>query len=192
MSLFGGKKQGETPSGTQKPSPSGSPSEASDRSPKATSNDPEATMAAGKPASREAVSRKKGETVAAIGTTVVFNGDLSGDEDLEILGQVKGKVSLPSHQLIVGESGRIEAEIKAKAVLVLGRVAGDVEASERVEIQSSGVVEGDVRAPRLLVQEGAVVNGSIEMTPAGESAAKRPSAPAPAPRPVAASPAQPG
>jgi len=123
--------------------------------------------------------------VAAIGSTVVFSGDLSGDEDLEILGQVKGKVELPSHQLTVGESGRIEAEVKAKSVLVLGRVAGNVEASERVEIQASGIVEGDVRAPRLLVQEGAVVNGTIEMTKAGE-AGKRPASSAPAATPIAA------
>lgn len=122
--------------------------------------------------------------MAAIGSTVVFSGDLSGDEDLEILGQVKGRVELPSHQLIVGESGRIEAEVKAKCVLVLGRVAGNVEASERVEIQESGVVEGDVRAPRLLVQEGAVVNGTIEMTKTAETA-KRPSTNAPSPTPMA-------
>jgi len=131
--------------------------------------------------------------VAAIGSTVVFSGDLSGDEDLEILGQIKGKVELPSHQLTVGESGRIEAEVKAKSVLVLGRVAGNVEASERVEIQASGIVEGDVRAPRLLVEEGAVVNGTIEMTERSE-AAKRPTttaATAPALRPaVAAAPSQ--
>ena len=123
--------------------------------------------------------------MAAIGSTVVFSGDLSGDEDLEILGQVKGKVELPSHQLTVGESGRIEAEVKAKSVLVLGRVAGNVEASERVEIQASGIVEGDVRAPRLLVQEGAVVNGTIEMTKAAE-AGKRPASSAPSATPIAA------
>lgn len=124
--------------------------------------------------------------MAAIGSTVVFSGDLSGDEDLEILGEVKGKVELPSHQLIVGESGRIEAEVKAKSVLVLGRVAGNVEATERVEIQASGVVEGDVRTPRLLIQEGAVVNGSIEMTKGSEAASKRPAPNAPSPTPMAA------
>ena len=96
-------------------------------------------------------------------------------------------MELPSHQLIVGESGRIEAEVKAKSVLVLGRVSGNVEASERVEIQASGIVEGDVRAPRLLVQEGAVMNGTVEMT-AGASADATKSAPATPPRPSSATP----
>lgn len=116
------------------------------------------------PATRGVKPRSKGGTVAAIGCTIVFSGELTGDEDLEILGKVKGKIELPSHQLTVGEGGTVTAEIEAKSVLVIGQICGNVSATERVEVQANGIVEGDIRAPRLLIQEGAVVNGAIEMT----------------------------
>ena len=115
-------------------------------------------------ATRGTKPHSKGGTVAAIGCTIVFSGELTGDEDLEILGKVKGKIELPSHQLTVGEGGSVTAEIEAKSVLVIGQICGNVSATERVEVQANGVVEGDIRTPRLLIQEGAVVNGAIEMT----------------------------
>ena len=133
----------------------------------------------GGPTKRGAKLRSKGETVAAIGSTIVFSGELTGDEDLEILGKVKGRIELPSHQLTVGEGGSVTAEIEAKSVLVIGEICGNVTATERVEVQANGIVQGDIRAPRLLILEGAEVNGSIEMTRAdGPTRAK---APAPGP-----------
>ena len=83
---------------------------------------------------------------------------------LGIDGTVEGDIRLPEHVLTIGPNGQVSGSIHAKTIQILGNVKGDVGASERVEIESSGVVEGDLRAPRLLVQEGAVVNGSIEMT----------------------------
>jgi len=118
--------------------------------------------------------------VASFGKSIVFKGDVSGDEDLEIEGRVEGQVKLPNHQLTIGGHGRVTAEIEAKTVIVIGHVAGNVVATERVEIQASGVVEGDIHAPRLLIQEGAVVNGSIEMAGAQKKAATaRPAEPVP-------------
>jgi cytoskeletal protein CcmA (bactofilin family) len=108
--------------------------------------------------------------MATIGKSITFKGDLSGNEDLVIEGVVEGTVSLPSGQLTVGAEGKLRAEIKAKSVVVVGRVTGNVSATDRVEVQSTGVVEGDVRAPRLIVQEGAVINGAVEMTREGASA----------------------
>jgi cytoskeletal protein CcmA (bactofilin family) len=76
----------------------------------------------------------------------------------------------------------VAASVVAKTVMVVGRISGNVSATERVEIQASGVVEGDISAPRLLVQEGAVVNGSIAMTGAkGAAASKPPQSPQTAP-----------
>jgi cytoskeletal protein CcmA (bactofilin family) len=115
-----------------------------------------------------------GERVATIGGTIQFKGELTGDEDLEILGQVEGRIDLPAHQLTVGDGGRVKAELSAKAVLVQGHVTGNVIATERVEVHSSGVVDGDIRAPRLSVTEGAVVNGAIEMTGKSASATAAP------------------
>ncbi len=117
-----------------------------------------------------------GEDVANIGKSVVVKGDLSGDEDLEIEGRVEGQVDLPNHQLTIGAHGRVKAQVEAKTVVIIGHVSGNVIATERCEVQASGVVDGDISAPRLLVQEGAVVNGSIAM---GDKAAKKPAADAP-------------
>ena len=101
--------------------------------------------------------------MANIGKSIVFKGDLTGDEDLEIEGQIEGRIDLPKNQLTIGANGRVKAEISAKAVVIIGQVTGDVNATERLEIQSSGVVKGDIRSPRLLIQEGAVINGAISM-----------------------------
>lgn len=118
--------------------------------------------------------------MANIGKSIVFKGELTGDEDLEIEGSIEGRIDLPKGQLTIGAHGRVKAEITAKAVVIIGKVTGNVSASERLEIQSSGIVEGDIRAPRLLIQEGAVVNGGIEMGGKGEAAPK-PKAETPAP-----------
>jgi cytoskeletal protein CcmA (bactofilin family) len=112
--------------------------------------------------------------MATLGKSITVKGDLTGNEDLVIEGVVEGTVSLPSGQLTIGAEGKVRAEVKAKAVVVIGRVTGNVTATDRMEVQSTGVVEGDVRAPRLIVQEGAVINGSVEMTREGAAAAKPP------------------
>ena len=102
----------------------------------------------------------------------------------EVNGTVEGDVKLPENTLTIGQTGQVKASVAAKSVLIVGKVNGDVTATERIEIESSGVVDGDLRAPRLLVQEGAVMNGTVEMTSGQPAAAtKAPSAPAPRPRP---------
>ena len=83
--------------------------------------------------------------------------------DLVIEGTVEGRVELPNNQLTVGANGVVRAEIQAKCVVVVGKVTGNIQGSERIEIQATGVVDGDVSAPRLVVAEGAVLNGAIEM-----------------------------
>jgi len=108
--------------------------------------------------------------MANIGKSISIKGDLTGEEDLVVEGKVEGKIDLPQNELTIGANGNAQAELHAKTILVVGRVTGNISASERVEIQSSGVVEGDVRAPRLVVQEGARVNGSIHM---GEKAGEQ-------------------
>ncbi len=120
-----------------------------------------------------------GSEVASIGKTIVFKGELSGEEDILIEGQVEGRISLPNNQLTIGPQGRLTAEINAKSIIVIGQTAGNLTAAERVEVQESGVVEGDIRTPRLLIQEGATVNGTIEMSKKPVASAKSdPSGPA--------------
>jgi cytoskeletal protein CcmA (bactofilin family) len=124
----------------------------------------------------DATSPAKGGAVATIGKSITIKGELTGSEDLEIDGSVEGDVKLPDHVLKIGANGKVKASVVAKCVQVVGRVTGDVTATERVEVEASGIVEGDIRAPRLLVQEGAVINGAIEMTKAPGAAGAKPAA----------------
>ena len=101
--------------------------------------------------------------MAIIGKSISIKGDLTGNEDLQIDGKVDGRIDLPNNQLTVGAEGQVKAEVTAKAVAVIGHVTGNVTATDKIEVESSGIVDGDVRAPRLIVQEGAVLNGAIEM-----------------------------
>lgn len=114
--------------------------------------------------------RTGGEDVATIGKSIIIKGDLSGDEDLIIDGKVEGRVQLPNNEITVGPDGRITADIEAKSIIVVGKTAGNLNASERVEVQATGTVEGDINAPRLQIHEGATVNGSISMTKSPASA----------------------
>ena len=104
------------------------------------------------------------EKMANIGKSISIKGDLTGNEDLVLDGKVEGKVELPNNQLTVGADGTVKAEIQAKAVVVVGKVTGNIRGTERIEIQATGVVDGDVAAPKLVVAEGAVLNGSIQMS----------------------------
>lgn len=145
MSLFGGRKDedGEAQAGVL-PAPA------------------EAEPASG--ATRSFFGRGEEEDMANIGKSITIKGDLTGNEDIVVEGTVEGKVDLPSNQLTIGANGTAKAEITAKTIVVIGRVSGNVHGTERVEIQATGVVEGDVSAARLIVAEGAVLNGSIHMT----------------------------
>ena len=82
--------------------------------------------------------------MANIGKSIQIKGDLTGNEDLVIEGVVEGRVDLPNNQLTVGAEGKIQAAISAKTVVVIGHVTGDVSAVERIEVQASGIIDGDV------------------------------------------------
>jgi cytoskeletal protein CcmA (bactofilin family) len=111
---------------------------------------------------------EEGNNVANIGKSISIRGDLTGNEDMVIEGQVEGKVDLPNNQLTVGANGTVKAEIHAKGIVIVGHVVGNVFGLERIEIQATGRVEGDVTSPKLSVSEGAQINGAIKMTPKGD------------------------
>ena len=140
---------------------------------------PAAQPATSAPASpRKRTSTERTSEVANIGKSISIKGDLNGNEDLSIEGKVEGKVELPNNQLTVGANGVVKAEINAKAIIMIGHVSGNVNGTERVEIQATGVVDGDVTSPRLVVAEGAVLNGAIHMgQQPGASASSPPAAP---------------
>jgi cytoskeletal protein CcmA (bactofilin family) len=109
------------------------------------------------------------EELASIGKSIIINGELSGSEDLTIEGRVDGKIELKDHVLTVGPNGRIKAQVSAKAVVVLGQVQGNLNATEKVDIKENGSVEGDIVAPRVAIADGSHFRGSIDMQKKGES-----------------------
>jgi cytoskeletal protein CcmA (bactofilin family) len=110
--------------------------------------------------------------MANIGKSITIKGDLSGNEDLQIDGNVEGRIDLPNNQLTIGAEGRVKAEIHAKSVIVIGHVTGNLSAADRIHVEATGIVDGDVKAPRLVIQEGAMLNGAVEMGSAASSTSK--------------------
>ena len=105
----------------------------------------------------------QGRNVVNIGKSVVIRGDLTGSEDLTVEGQVDGKIELKQHVLTIGPHGRIEAQVFAKVVVVMGQIVGNIQATDKVAISDSGVVEGDILAPKVAIAEGARFRGKIDM-----------------------------
>lgn len=106
------------------------------------------------------------DAMAHIGTATTIVGHLSADEDLEIQGRIEGSVRVARHRLRIGREAAIEASVEARIVEVEGRVVGDVVAEERVEIRAGGVVRGDVRAPRMVIDDGGILVGGLDMSAA--------------------------
>jgi cytoskeletal protein CcmA (bactofilin family) len=98
-----------------------------------------------------------------LGQTMVLRGELSGNEDLLIEGQFEGTISLEDHRLTVGADGQVKAEIRARQVVILGTVSGNVLAREKVEIRRSGHIVGDLMAGAVAIEEGAYFKGSIDI-----------------------------
>ena len=97
-----------------------------------------------------------------IGSSIVIDGEISGDEDLVIQGTVKGKISL-KESLFVEASGTVEADIDTQNVEIAGRVTGNISASDKVELKSDCRVVGDIKAPRILIADGASFKGNVDM-----------------------------
>lgn len=128
-------------------------------------------LADGGGADRSGVTATAGREVAVIGRSIRIDGDLQGEEDLRIEGDVNGTVRLHNHTLTIGSQGKIRADVYAKAVIVDGQMEGDLCSSERVAIRKSASVTGNITAPRVSLEDGAKFKGSIEMDPEAVKAA---------------------
>jgi cytoskeletal protein CcmA (bactofilin family) len=125
----------------------------------------------------------------SIGKSVKVEGKIYSKEDLYVDGTVEGTVEVAENKLTIGPHGTIQAAIKAREVLVLGTIQGNVEAIERLEIRKDAKLLGDIRTARIVIEDGAYFKGSIDIIkPEPVKAAAKP-APAAAPEPVKASPA---
>jgi cytoskeletal protein CcmA (bactofilin family) len=123
------------------------------------------------------------EKLVNIGQSVQIRGELTGNEDLTIEGLVDGKIIVKDHSLTIGANGRITAEVHAKTVVVVGMITGNITADDKVEIAPSGTVNGDIRAPRVSISDGAKFKGSIDMDRKGAATKAATSTSAPAPKP---------
>jgi cytoskeletal protein CcmA (bactofilin family) len=130
---------------------------------------PEAPRASAAAPKRE---KSKMEKIVNIGQSVQIKGELTGNEDLTIEGMVDGKILVKDHNLTIGTNGKISAEVHAKTVVVVGQVMGNITADDKIEIAPSGSVEGDLRAPRVAIADGARFKGSIDMERKGAAASK--------------------
>jgi len=101
---------------------------------------------------------------ARIGKTIVIRGEVKGGEDLIVDGRVEGTIQLAENRLTIGPNADVAADLAARDVLVLGKVQGNVTATGRVELRAGCVLEGDVRAYRLAIEDNAVLRGKVDLT----------------------------
>jgi cytoskeletal protein CcmA (bactofilin family) len=104
---------------------------------------------------------------ATIGKSLVIKGEVSGSESLYIDGRVEGSISLSGNRVTVGRNGVVAANISAREIVVLGKVRGNLTASDRVDIRSDGSLTGDVVAARISIEDGAFFKGGIDIRKAG-------------------------
>jgi cytoskeletal protein CcmA (bactofilin family) len=100
---------------------------------------------------------------ATIGRSIVVKGDISGAESLFIDGQVEGSITLADHRVTVGRNGSVTADINAKEVVIMGKVSGNIECSDRLDIRGEGTLIGDVVTQRISVEDGAVMSGKVQV-----------------------------
>ena len=143
--------------------------------PAATSFEPVAPRAATPVAAGAATAAVNGEQ-ATIGKSLVVKGEVSGSESLYIDGKVEGAINLPGNRVTVGRNGQVAANISAREIVVLGKVRGNCQASDRVDIRSEGSLTGDVIAARISIEDGAFFKGGIDIRKPGAGDVKAPAA----------------
>jgi cytoskeletal protein CcmA (bactofilin family) len=99
---------------------------------------------------------------AEIGASIVIKGDVTAREDLVISGRVEGSIAVEGHSVHVNAGADVVADIHARAIVVAGQVLGALSADDAIELRTSAQIEGELAAPILRVQDGAVFNGKAE------------------------------
>jgi cytoskeletal protein CcmA (bactofilin family) len=128
---------------------------------------------------------------ATIGKSLVIKGEVTGSESLYIDGRVEGSISLAGNRVTIGRNGVVAANINAREIVVLGKVRGNLTASDRVDIRSDGSLTGDVVAARISIEDGAFFKGGIDIRKGGQPTQQKAngedkSVPAPEPTAVGA------
>src|SRR5690349_11551110 len=134
---------------------------------------------------------------AVLGKSVVVKGQVLSREDLTIDGEVEGTIEMQEHRLTIGATGKVRASVKAREVIVLGTLQGNVETGDRIDIRKEAKLVGDIRTARIVIEDGAYFKGNVDIVraevPKSASAGQSSSAPRPqgsqANSPATASPA---
>ena len=103
-------------------------------------------------------------TVAWIGKALRIEGRIVSDENLTIDGEIDGTIEVGDHDLNIGEGAAVKADLTAKTITINGAVTGNVLAMDRVHLQATGSVDGDITTPRLLMADGAIIKGKVDAT----------------------------
>jgi cytoskeletal protein CcmA (bactofilin family) len=111
---------------------------------------------------------------ATIGKSLVIKGEVTGSESLYIDGRVEGSINLSGNRVTVGRNGVVAANINAREIVVLGKVRGNLTASDRVDIRSDGSLTGDVIAARISIEDGAYFKGGIDIRKGAQQGQSKP------------------
>ena len=128
---------------------------------------------------------------ATIGRSLVVKGEISGSESLYIDGKVEGTVNLSDSRVTIGRNGSVAANISAREVVILGKVQGNIQCTDRLDIRSEGALTGDVVTQRISVEDGAILKGSVQVRAVEHKNEKSQARPAQAEAPKSAATEQP-
>ena len=150
---------------TNQPTAPGRPTEP-ERIPTSAPSAPAVTETAASSSAPRPVSASTADQ-ATIGKSLVIKGEVTGSESLYIDGRVEGSINLAGNRVTVGRNGVVAANINAREIVVLGKVRGNLTASDRVDIRSDGSLTGDVVAARISIEDGAFFKGGIDIRKPG-------------------------
>jgi cytoskeletal protein CcmA (bactofilin family) len=100
---------------------------------------------------------------ATIGRSLVIKGEVTGGESLYIDGRIEGSISVSDHRVTIGRNGSVTANITAREVVIMGKVKGNIQCTDRLDIRGEGSLTGDVVTQRISVEDGAVLKGSVQV-----------------------------
>src|SRR5215475_13473917 len=100
---------------------------------------------------------------ATIGRSLVIKGEVTGSESLYIDGRIEGTVNIAENRVTIGRNGVVAANVSAREVVIMGKVTGNIQCTDRLDIRGEGSLTGDVVTPRLSVEDGAILKGSVQV-----------------------------
>src|SRR6478736_5096461 len=107
---------------------------------------------------------------AVLGKSVIVKGQILSREDLTVDGEVEGTIEMQEHRLTIGQNGKVRASVKAREIIVLGTLHGNVETGDRIDIRKEAKLVGDIKTARIVIEDGAYFKGNIDISKAGAKA----------------------